>query len=67
MRLWKWRCSCVDSRGGIEAPLPSLRPLAATPAPVKSEVKPLVSVVKCPDWVRPAVQQVFGKAPTIVV
>eukprot|EP00930_Biecheleria_cincta_P044410 TRINITY_DN3052_c0_g1_i1.p1 TRINITY_DN3052_c0_g1~~TRINITY_DN3052_c0_g1_i1.p1 ORF type:complete len:1209 (+),score=355.46 TRINITY_DN3052_c0_g1_i1:89-3715(+) len=25
-------------------------------------VKPLVDVVKCPDWARPAVQQVFGKA-----
>ena len=28
------------------------------------QVKPLVDVVKCPDWVRPAVQQVFGKART---
>eukprot|EP00434_Breviolum_minutum_P033251 symbB.v1.2.029424.t1/scaffold3153.1/size62324/3 len=25
-------------------------------------VKPLVDVVQCPDWVRPAVQQIFGKA-----
>ena len=29
-----------------------------------AQVKPLVDVVKCPDWVRPAVQQVFGKART---
>ena len=24
-------------------------------------MKPLVDVVQCPDWVRPAVQQIFGK------
>ena len=26
------------------------------------EVKLLVDVVRCPDWVKPAVQQVFGRA-----
>ena len=30
--------------------------------PVMDGVKPLVDVVKCPEWVRPAVQQIFGRA-----
>eukprot|EP00913_Durusdinium_trenchii_P020700 g19441.t1 len=37
-------------------------PLREHSFPNMEGVKPLVSVVKCPDWVRPAVQQVFGKA-----
>lgn len=37
-------------------------PLKDYSFPQMEGVKPLVDVVKCPDWVRPAVQQVFGKA-----
>eukprot|EP00928_Gymnodinium_smaydae_P041575 TRINITY_DN28119_c0_g2_i1.p1 TRINITY_DN28119_c0_g2~~TRINITY_DN28119_c0_g2_i1.p1 ORF type:complete len:1256 (-),score=311.72 TRINITY_DN28119_c0_g2_i1:93-3728(-) len=30
--------------------------------PKREGVKPLVDVIRCPDWARPAVHQIFGKA-----
>ena len=45
----------------VVTPLSQL-PLRSHSFPALDGVKPLVDVVKCEDWVRPAVQQVFGKA-----
>eukprot|EP00439_Symbiodinium_sp_Y106_P049675 s1600_g6.t1 len=45
----------------VVTPLSQL-PLRAHTFPTIEGVKPLVDVVRCADWVRPAVQQIFGKA-----
>ncbi|CAE7282415.1 smc3 [Symbiodinium sp. CCMP2456] len=45
----------------VVTPLSQL-PLRAHTFPTLEGVKPLVDVVRCPDWVRPAVQQIFGRA-----
>lgn len=45
----------------VVTPLSQL-PLKKYEFPQMDGVKPLVDVVQCPDWVRPAVQQIFGRA-----
>lgn len=45
----------------VVTPLSQLRDVEHS-FPQMEGVKPLVDVVKCEDWVRPAVKQIFGKA-----
>ena len=45
----------------VVTPLSQL-PLRSHTFPTMDGVKPLVDVVQCEDWVKPAVQQIFGRA-----
>eukprot|EP00931_Biecheleriopsis_adriatica_P018562 TRINITY_DN12972_c0_g1_i1.p1 TRINITY_DN12972_c0_g1~~TRINITY_DN12972_c0_g1_i1.p1 ORF type:complete len:1239 (-),score=370.22 TRINITY_DN12972_c0_g1_i1:6-3185(-) len=46
----------------VVTPLSQLQMRDRPNFPPMEGVKPLVDVVKCPDWARAAVQQIFGKA-----
>lgn len=46
----------------VVTPLAQLKKMREQAYPQIEGVKPLVDVIKCPDWARPAVMQIFGKA-----